>query len=99
MSDAELTPIARRQYGLLTTRQALTSLTTRQLRRRLRDGRLERVRRGVYRVGGVPESWHQKVLAACLAAGPNARASFRSAAALYELEGFATGILEVSHLG
>ena len=54
---------------------------------RSRDA-LEPVRRGVYRMAGVPETWEQQLLAACLAAGPEARASFRSAAALHGLEGF-----------
>jgi very-short-patch-repair endonuclease len=57
------------------------------------------MRRGVYRMAGAPESWEQRLLAACLAAGPEARASVRSAAALYELEGFRPTLLEITHFG
>lgn len=50
-------------------------------------------------MAGVPESWEQQLLAACLAAGPEVRTSFRSAAALYEFEGFARDRLEITHFG
>ena len=54
----------------------------------LRAGRLEVVRTGVYRAAGSPESWEQLVLAACLAGGRGAVASFRSAAWLWTLPNF-----------
>ena len=69
------------------------------LDRWLRSRRLEPVRRGVYRMAGAPESWEQLLLAACLAAGPEARASFRCAAALHELEGFGRTTFEITHFG
>jgi very-short-patch-repair endonuclease len=50
-------------------------------------------------MAGAPESWEQLLLGACLAAGPEARASFHAAAALYELEGFGRGPLEITHFG
>ncbi len=50
-------------------------------------------------MAGTPETWEQLLLAACLAAGPEARASVRSAAALHELEGFARRLLEITHFG
>ena len=40
---------------------------------------------GVYRIGGAPETWRGDLLAACLAAGSDALASHRSAAALWGL--------------
>ena len=86
MAFTEIAPFARRQYGLVTHDQALTVITDRQLKRALLVGRLEPVRRGVYRVAGVPESWHQFVLAACLAR-PRACASFSTAAALWAFPG------------
>jgi very-short-patch-repair endonuclease len=57
------------------------------------------VQRGVYRIAGVPESWQQRLLAVCLAAGPEARASFRAAAALHGFEGFGPDGLEITHFG
>ncbi len=57
------------------------------------------MRRGVYRMAGAPETWEQRLLASCLAAGPEARASFRSAAALHGFDGFARAGLEITHFG
>jgi very-short-patch-repair endonuclease len=84
---------------LVTRAQALAVISPSALDRWLRTRRIEPMRRGVYRMAGVPESWEQRLLAACLSAGPEARASIRSAAALYELEGFAPTILEITHFG
>jgi very-short-patch-repair endonuclease len=39
----------------------------------------------VYRTAGAPASWHQQLLAACLAAGPTAVASHRAAGVLWNL--------------
>ena len=44
----------------------------------------------VYRVAGVPRTWHGRALCAVLAAGPGAVVSHRSAAFLWGLEGFAS---------
>lgn len=54
--------------------------------RRLAGGRWERIHRGVYRVaGGIEGSWRQEVVAACLAAGPPAVASHRTAGRVWAL--------------
>ncbi len=53
------------------------------------------VRRGVYRIAGTPETWQQFLMAACLAR-PGSYASFRTAAALWDLEGFARRELEIT---
>lgn len=97
--DNPLSAIGREQHGLVTRAQALAVISPSALDRWLRTRRLEPMRRGVYRMAGTPESWEQRLLAACLAAGPEARASIRSAAALYELEGFGPVLLEITHFG
>ena len=94
-----LAAIGKQQHGLVTRAQALAVMSPSNLDRWLRTRRLEPMRRGVYRMAGAPESWEQLLLAACLAAGPEARASLRSAAALYQLEGFAPTLLEITHFG
>lgn len=99
MSDSSIAVTARRQHGLVTRSQALEVISAGSLERRVRARRLEPVRRGVYRVGGAPETWEQHLLAVCLAAGPTARASFRAAAALHRLDGFAPDVLEVTVFG
>ncbi len=96
MADRRLAPVARRQHGLVTRGQALDVISPDALRHLLATRRLEPVRRGVYRSAGTPVSWNQQLLAACLAAGPTAFASFRSAARLWQLEGFDDDGLEIT---
>ena len=82
------TDIAASQHGLVTREQLRTSgLTDAMIEGLLARGLLVCVHRGVYRVAGVPVTWRQLVLAACLAGGPGAVASHRAAAALWGLEG------------
>lgn len=89
--------IGKRQYRLVTTEQALESCTRGELDHLVGSGALEPVRRGVYRCAGSPESWQQHLLAACLAAGRHVGvASFRAAAALWELPGFDADVLELT---
>ena len=79
----------------MTTAQARQQLHVGQLDRLVHTNRLEPVRRGVYRIAGAPETWHQELLAACLAR-PGSYASFRAAAALWTLEGFEPRDLEIT---
>ena len=95
MPNDRIAPIARRQHGLVTSHQVRGVVSAPQLARLLRDRKLEPVRRGVYRVAGAPHSWRQSLLAACLAR-PSAYASFRSAAALWDLEGFTDDVVEIT---
>ena len=88
-------PIRATQYGLVTSTQALKVMTFARLRHELVVGRLEPVRRAVFRVAGAPESWHQFVLAACLAR-PGTCASFSTAAALWGLPGFDPEGIEIT---
>ncbi len=74
------------QHGLVTTDQLQRARLTEHDRYRARlDGRLVVVRRGVGRVGGIVVTWESEVLAAVLAAGPGAVASYRTAALLWGL--------------
>lgn len=57
---------------------------------------LERVGAGVYRAAGAPVTWKQRVYALTMAAGPNAAASHRSAAALLGMYGFRQTVVEVT---
>lgn len=58
------------------------------MRTRLRRGQWIKVETGVLRVEGAPITWESKLLAHVLAAGDGAMASHRSAAALWNLDGF-----------
>ncbi|CAN5695786.1 type IV toxin-antitoxin system AbiEi family antitoxin domain-containing protein [soil metagenome] len=68
----------------------------RTVRRRAADGSLLRVAPEVYRIAGAPSTWHQRVVTACLTEGDPALASHRTAAALWGLDGFQPGIVEVT---
>ncbi len=76
--------VARGQYGLGTLRQARAAgMTNRQVECAVETGSLERVHHEVVRFAAVPRSWEQAAMAACLAAGPGAVLSHRSAARLW----------------
>lgn len=71
-------------------------MTPRQIHARLQSGWLVPVHPGVYRVAGGRSSPEQALLAACLAAGPSAVASHRSAALLWGLRGIEDAPTEVT---
>jgi very-short-patch-repair endonuclease len=50
----------------------------------------------VYRIGGAPQTFESRVLAAVLAGGPGAIASHRTAAALWGIDGYAKGLVEIA---
>jgi hypothetical protein len=80
---------ARKQYGLITREQAYElGMTPAQVAHEVATRRWVRVASGVYRINGTPLTWKGRMMAACLAAGPGAVISHRSAAALWNLEGF-----------
>jgi very-short-patch-repair endonuclease len=85
-ADRRLSELAADQYAAFAHHQALAcGLTKQALHRRLADGRVQQVQPRVYVVAGAPETWHQRLFAACLAAGGAAAASHRSAARLWGL--------------
>ena len=88
--DAEpsLEERAELQLGLFTLGQALASgLNRTTVYRRVRLGRYTLEHPTVFAFAGLPESWERSVLAACLAAGPDAVASHRTAGRLWGLVG------------
>ncbi|MDQ3641591.1 MAG: type IV toxin-antitoxin system AbiEi family antitoxin domain-containing protein [Actinomycetota bacterium] len=98
--DVAVTRLAARQYSLAHRQQALDlGMTPRQIHERLASGWLVPVHRGVYRLPGGPASPVQSLLAACLAAGPTAVASHRSAAALWRLRGVDVAPTEITVTG
>lgn len=92
--DRRLAALAAHQHGLVQRRQVLAiGCSARMLEYRVARGQLERLAPRVYRLAGVPETWHQRVLTGCWAAGGVAAA--RTAAALYDLDGFPRRVIEV----
>lgn len=93
--DTRAAATAAAQHGLITRHQALAvGLTSSQIQSRRRSGRWITVESGVYRLQGVPETWHARVLALCLALG--GVASHRTAAALHAVSGFVPDVVEIS---
>lgn len=83
MDHEGIVGLARRQLGLVTWRQAQAFGATRdRVNALVRGGAWQRERRGVYVVGAAAASWERRVMAACLAAGPSATGSHRTAARL-----------------
>jgi hypothetical protein len=73
--------IAREQHGLVTQAQMLAArISTREIGRRVRNGSLIRVHRGVYRVGHDAPSLEARYLGAVLACGKGALLCGRAAA-------------------
>ncbi|MGI8808164.1 MAG: type IV toxin-antitoxin system AbiEi family antitoxin domain-containing protein [Acidimicrobiales bacterium] len=95
--DAHVAGIATRQHGLFSRAQAVEAgATMATIRSRLDAGRWVRVGPGVYRIAGVPVTWNQRALAACLVAGHGAVVSHRSAAVVWGISGFRPGPLEIT---
>jgi very-short-patch-repair endonuclease len=81
--SAAIDELARTQHGLITTAQAVTALGLSRKNRWVRERRLISVQPSVFRMEGAPETWHQSVLAACLAS--DGIASHRTAAEMWGL--------------
>lgn len=89
--------LAATQYGLITRTQAQElGMGRGAIRHRLESGRWQQVHRGVYRISGLPESWHHRLLAGCLLGGRGSAASHRSAGELWELDAVPAGFLEIT---
>jgi very-short-patch-repair endonuclease len=84
--ELRVSELANRQRGVVTWEQLLAiGFEPAGIKRRLADGRLRGLHRGVYVVGQQPLSTHSRWLAAILAYGEGALLSHRSAAALWGL--------------
>ncbi|MDP1806705.1 MAG: hypothetical protein Q8K72_16120 [Acidimicrobiales bacterium] len=87
-TDRIIASIAAGQHATLSGRQLLEAgVPAHAIGHRARDGLLIAMHAGVYRLAGSPVTWHQRILAATLAAGAGAVASHRAAGFLHGLEG------------
>ena len=95
--DRALAERARPQLGLITWNQLLEAgLSPKQIQSRVAWGVLVPVHPSVYLVAAAPVTWEQRLLAACLAAGPSAVVSHRAAAELWEFDVPERGLVEIS---
>lgn len=91
-----LARVASTNLGIFDQRQAeRCGASAGALRAWARDGVLEQVGRGVYRVTAAPRTADQRILVACTVAGKDALASARTAAALHHFDSFPSLHLKV----
>lgn len=87
--------IAAKQHGLITSQQALgIGFTRSSIQRLVASGQWQRIRPGVFSVGGASPSWRQSLMGACLAA--SGVASGRAAGYLWGLDGIGRPTLEIT---
>jgi hypothetical protein len=85
-ADLGAAMLATQQHGLITRAQALAlGMSSAGVQRRVRSGRWELLRRGVYCFAGTPKTRRRDILEACLGAGDAALASGFTAAELLRL--------------
>jgi very-short-patch-repair endonuclease len=95
--DALMSRLATAQHGVVERRQLLAlGLSGTTISRRVEDGHLHRVHRGVYAVGHPLLSRNGRWLAAVLACGPQAALSHASAAALWEIRWSDASLIDVT---
>jgi very-short-patch-repair endonuclease len=94
--DSEVSALAARQHGAVTTAQlAEAGLSEAAIGHRVERGQLTRVHRGVYRVGPVPDTLTSP-MAAVLACGPTAVLSHQAAAVLFGARAATGGSIDVT---
>lgn len=95
--DLAIGQIARRQHGIVTTKQLVAvGLTRAAISKRVRAGRLYRLHQGIYAVGHEGLSHEAHWMAAVLACGPGAALSDGSAAVHWGLLRPLEGPVDVS---
>ena len=86
-ADRTIADIAAPQHGVVSRRQLVQAgVAVHVLDHRVRRGLLVPQHTGVYRLAGSPVTWHQRIAASVLAAGPGAVASHRAAGFLHGLD-------------
>ncbi len=89
--------LAGRRHGVLTTSEAIAvGMSPKSVRRRVAAGRWLELHPGVLTTRAVPPTWRGALLAAVVWAGRHAVVSHRAAAALWMLDGFPPGPVEIS---
>ena len=99
-ADGAVAGLAASQHGVVTRVQAARcGMTPKMIRARKVAGVVREPYPGVFEVGPATASWHSDLIAAILAAGPEAVVSHRAAACLHGLDGFDDELVELSVSG
>lgn len=94
---SSLFEVAKRQFGLVTLKQAnAAGISGPTISRLSRSGEWVRLLPGVYALPGSPPSWKRDLKAATLWAGPGTAVSHRSAARLLGIGNFGGDLIELS---
>jgi predicted transcriptional regulator of viral defense system len=94
MSTNDIYALAARQHGLITFQQLREfGLADSTIARWVASRRLRAISPSVHRLGGAPDTWHQRVMRATL--DTDGWASHRTAAALHGLDGHDGRVIEV----
>ena len=95
--EGQTRSLATSQHGLVYRMQLKASgITDAEIRWRLKTKRLQQLHPGVYYLDAVAATWKTAVLAAVMAAGPDAIASHRTAAVLWQLDAIHGRMIEVT---
>jgi very-short-patch-repair endonuclease len=95
--NTEATRLAAGQDGLLIhSRLRDCGYSNKRIKHLVNAGYLRRLERELYVIAGAPTTHRQEIRAAVLAAGPDAGASFESAAEVWGIPGFSNRPVEVS---
>lgn len=93
----EVAALARQQYGTITRAQMhRLGISDRRIEGLVHAGVIDRSARGVYVLAGREPTWRQRIAVALHVGGPLAVASHRTAAALWRLDRFRPGHVEVT---
>jgi hypothetical protein len=85
--DRRMLQLAGQQQYVVARSQLREFGTDRQIEHRLTTRLLERIHDGVYRIAGSPDTWRQRLLAACLAGSGANATSFRAGCQLWGFPG------------
>lgn len=97
MAQRKVAMIAARQHGVVSLEQLVwAGMTPSTISRRVREGWLHRLYRGVYAVGHTKLSQEGRCMAAVLACGPGAVLSHESAAQLWKLSPTSPRLIHVT---
>src|SRR5680860_976377 len=97
MSERDLEQRAAQQHGVFSIAQARDAgLSENQIYHHLRTTSWVRVRTGVFRGAGTPETWRGMLLAECLALGAESLVSHRAAGRLWKLAGLTEQPIELT---
>ena len=97
MWERKVIRLARSSHGVVTRGQILAQgASPHMIRRRVDSGRWTQPQPGVYYLNVTPPTWKSDVLCAVLGSGPDAIASYRTAAVLHDMEGIYGRMIDVT---